>query len=492
MLTSRYVVFVLLFCILAGTGCEKKLSEPPPPTPDRTRAFTIEISPLPAIRTFHNILSYTRPMTITVTDNRGVACPGEPVDISLTSNDSVSVTVSYERGDTTDANGQLRATLTVVCHTSAIYSLVVEVRLRNNPAIFANAQVLVIPMDNQIGLFNLSFTNAKSTLVFRPGGHDSTQIVAQIQDSNGGAISGVTIDFQLIHTDTSTSTIPYVALSAISATTDINGNASIWVWNNPNASISHLVSDSISATIRGMLAGALHRTAGIRVNVMPLDIPAYLILHWLNPADTVASAEAGNVLERQFIVGCENALHIPIPNVSINLQSSGIGSIPYVTNLGAAGIDTITWSSDGTSPGRASIYATIAVPESPSLTDTISFNVLFVPTYHLSLLIRTSHPYNNGFWSDVTPGDTLEFDYKVRDWLNNAIPNLGFLFTTTIGIVNPMSITDASGTARAYLRYDADTLASGIFSTFCPQLNLADSIRLTIRPAGPAPVRKRQ
>ncbi len=517
---------LLLVVMLFGSCDRNSSSNPGSSGSTNGTPTTISIAPISAIRNFRNS-NVTTTVTATVTDARGSAVPYAHVAFGITKRPTTAASISYVAGDSTDVNGNVSATLSVTLDTTE--TITVNAHLIANSQIFTNAACPVVLLSDQIQSFSLTYASAKSVLVYRPGGRDSTQMIATVQDDQGGGISGLTIDFQIIHTDTSSGT-PFVTLSATTGTTDVNGELRIYIWNNPSANLNRLVSDSISASIRGMLQTSLHRTAGALIHVQPLTAPADIFLRWVNPSDTLISSEPGIVVERQFVVWCQDSAHVRLPNIPILLRSEGIGSIPYITSISSAGLDTISWSSDGTSPGRVTITASVVQTQFAKVGSGNGPVKVLGPTAKLDNSVPTAlnfehnlkalaHPRllgldqvdeNNSLTTSITLAvtapssitrlttqfrripplmystgqDSLEVNVVLRDQNNSGVPNALLTFSTAHGLIPATATTDISGSVRAYLTDGGDTTAASgeLLYVRYPAMNLTDSARFWIRP----------
>lgn len=273
---------------------------------------------------------------------------------------------------------------------------------------------------------NLVVTTAQPSIV--ADGTSTTLVTATLTDSAGVPIPAMAINFA----------VTAGTLSAASATTGVNGTASVTLRAGTILGTATITARDVATNILGTTS--ISFSSGV-VNSVQLTASSGVAL----PGDAITVTALARDLNGNPVQG-EGITFSANPNVSG-------GQFDQTTVLTDANGRAVNNYVAGTAFGQD----TLRVLTAGSLSSSVALTVAPPNNLASSLTLLASSPQLASDADDVTEGVTLTA--IVKDVNNNVLPGVTVLFSTAdsaaLNVVNP-AITDANGRVQAILTTDGD------------------------------------
>ncbi len=406
-------------------GCDSKTPPPGGGGGGTSEIATIELrSTHTLIRGFQGEIR-TESITAIGRNSQGVAVEGKVIDFAIVNPLSWKGGIAKLATDTTsDENGTVRGTYSVEIAQSG--TVVIEARAGSVTKTLA----IVIEIPNDI-LGPIIVTPAQQSLGVPPNATRSTPITARIADVSGQALAGMQVRFRVEPNGMG-------VMNSDTGTTDFGGSVTRTFTSNVNrygtAKIFAQVGDSTGST---------------EVQIRPVAAPAHVSISTANPTIKVAPGQNG-IIWLHATVTDSNHVGVPGVKVEVAIQSEGgsatFGAVTAFDTTDANGVDSTYFTSLGLF-GRIRVVVTVVPsPEDAPITGFVTLNVERLNNDIGSLTLRAFPSFLN-LQPDIL--GTSAIRAQVRDAANNGIPNVQVTFTTDLGTLSNITLTDSSGVATA-------------------------------------------
>lgn len=440
-------------------GCEEKKSTTGPGVTSGPAFIELRASQSP-IRGFLNDVK-SIDLIATVKDAQGVAIPGVKVNFAIISPPNVgSIAVV---GDTvTDANGQIRAVYTVTVALGT--DVIIEARAGN---VTKRITLSIVVVNDILG--SLSLEAGQRVIKVPPGRTRQTTVTATLVDTAGRALPGIPVNFR-------TEPPGMGAVDSAVGTTDINGRAT--------RTFSTLVNKYGFCQV---VAQAGERTATTTIEIRQSSAPSFIKVRTDNPV--VSAAQNVDVrIDVEAVVSDSNRVGVEATPVAFEIVPISPGGPTFGTIIArdttdATGSVSTTFRSLG-GFGRQKIRARVlpTVPEeggaeAPEIMDEIIIEVKRLDVGISSLSVRAFPSFMN------LPPDSLgvaTVRAQVRDANNRGIPNLQIDFTTTLGALYNVTLTDSSGVATCMFNNNYEAGIAHITASI-PGTNFSATTTIEVR-----------
>lgn len=443
---------LLVFFLGMMTGCDNNEINGPRADPSGIESIEIWITHC-EIRGFIGDIR-SEQITAVARDINGVAVPNAKISFAIQNPQPWMGTISNDRPDAlTDDEGQIHATYTVQIERTT--DAIIEARCGQ---VTNQAEISVVVVDEVIG--SLSLEASRRVLTVPPNQTRQTTVTASLVDTDGNALQGMQVKFR-------TNPSGYGFVDSDTATTDYNGRAS--------RSFSSIVN---KYGVCQVFAEVGEHVGSSTIEIRAVEAPSFISVSAANPEVRVAENQNAVINIEAFVtdsnrigvpgatVVFEVAPYIPGGTAFGSLSATdttdqdgriqavfnslgGFGKLRIIGRVLPTGIDGVNSSADhqglNESGFQKGSQKTAALDEQ-DLTAEIIIEVKLVTTDIGSLSVRAVPNFMN------LPADsngTSMIRAQVRDVDNIGIPNVSVSFTTNIGALSHITLTDSNGVASA-------------------------------------------
>lgn len=370
----------------------------------------------------------------------GVTVPDAHITFGITNPTDWKGSLSAVNGDsTTNANGQLEFDYSIVITRSCditIEALCSQVR--------GTTDISVQVADDIIG--SISLEASEQVLAVPQNQTRQVDLTASLVDNDGNALSGMQVEFK-----TNPSIMGFV--DSDTGTTDQNGQ----IRRKFNSIVDKYGSCEITASIGDYIGKAT-------IEIRPVEAPAFISLSTITPVVKVTSGQNA-IVELEAVVTDPNRVGVPGVSVAFEVLPETPGGVTF----GSLSMDDST-DADGYSRAKFNSLGSlgnvnIKVRVLPSnvggegqnileIQDEITLQFLELNDEIGTLTLKalpsflTLPPDSNGM---------CQIEAQVRNINNNSIPNVIVDFTTNLGSLSDIQITNNSGIATGlfYNNYES-------------------------------------
>ena len=335
---------------------------------------------------------------------------------------------------TTDANGKASVTATANATTGGPYTVTATVAgvsgaanfaLTNTPG--APAKIPVIGGSPQSAKVSTPFANA---------------LQVQVLDAGSNPVPGATVTFAAPGSGASTT------LSSTTATTDVNGKASVTATANGTAGGPYTVTATV-AGVAGAANFALTNTPGA---------PAKITVIGGSPQSAKVSTPFANALQVQVLDAGSN----PVPGATVTFAAPGSGASTTLSSTTATtdvnGKASVTATANGTAGGPYTVTATVA-----GVAGAANFALTNTPGAPAKITVIGGSPQS----AKISTPFANALQVQVLDAGNNPVPGATVTFaapgsgaSTTLS--STTATTDANG--KASVTATANATAGGPYT----------------------------